>query len=635
MRLKFHLNLIAFSEYVGAGILSDLTFTNIADFKRLNEDYAPFDSLKINSSVTSITLYNEGTSTYTLSNAQSTDLSAEEDYIEFEADITETAFNGQLKLLMSFSNIISLSVDGKTTILAYLQTSENNVVDKTLSFVVALYGKFNNVVTYNNIEVDITGYKGQEFNYVFLPVLDRYYYVNSVSFISNELTRLYLKEDVLMSHASLIRNQVCLVTRAESTFNNNIADDRYPLKSIKSIEYLTLTNTGSGSLKNTTLKTSFTNSDERILVTGVRTIDFISPSDRWSVPAVAGTDLPAISPTLCNSESLYFFSYNDLQYLSVALLAQEDLASYIPSAVIMPFDLDVTFDNVGAVVLYGAGFYIKDDALCDDYKFHDKGSYPTGVSEVLVETTTAGACPYFIIADFTVTAPNNSYLDNEPYSNYEMFVPFVGWISLNSVQILDKRLIVYYTVDFHSGMGTAFVYSVTDQKLLWSSNCQIGVKLDLITTNQAENNRQKQANTLNMIMGMLASAVSIGVGVASENPVAIAGGVLSAGKTIAKTANSNMTMFERAQTAFGSGDATFHAGLGVKIRRTYNAPILDSTGRANYLRKEGKPLNDYRSLTGLSGYTEVGDIQFKPNNAKIYQVEITEIIALLKNGVIL
>ena len=559
----------------------------------------------------------------------------------YNCDININIQQNLVKMLNA--NVIELDLDGLTSLIVYRQISENNVVSKDLYYIDVIKGKFNSAIGVKDIEIDVKDYSlDVNYNYVYIHALKRYYYIDTVSLVSADLTRLYLKEDVLMSHQVLIRSQTGLITRSESDYSDKIADERYPLENLKTVEYITPTQTGTGSLVNTVLDLQDDSvNDNRVAVLGVRTTNIHSYSYYQDLNAPSGTDLPNLSPNITNSEDLYFVTLYDMQFLTPALIRQSDLMTYVLSAVYLPFIPKNTYrslypsypDTLGFIEQQT--FQIKDDALTDDYKFHNVGSYPAGVSEVKVATTRAGASPYFIISDFTLSHINNNYLDNEPYSNYEIFVPFVGWVNLNSIQVIDKRIIVYYTLDYHSGMGTAYIYSITDKKLLWSSNCQFGIKLDLTATNQAENNRQKQSNTLNMIMGMIASAVSIGVGVATENPVAIAGGVLSASKTIAGTVNSNMTMFERAQTSFGSGDATFHVNIDVKIRRTYNKEILSSTQKTIYYSKQGRPSNIYSALSSLTGYTEVADIQFKPNNNKIYQVEIAEIVALLKNGVIL
>ena len=49
----------------------------------------------------------------------------------------------------------------------------------------------------------------------------------------------------------------------------------------------------------------------------------------------------------------------------------------------------------------------------------------------------------------------------------------------------------------------------------------------------------------------------------------------------------------------------------------------------------GKPLKRTRTLSAVSGYTEVGVIHFNPSNYEIYQNEVDEIVSLLHEGVIL
>ena len=157
----------------------------------------------------------------------------------------------------------------------------------------------------------------------------------------------------------------------------------------------------------------------------------------------------------------------------------------------------------------------------------------------------------------------------------------------------------------------------------------------MLSSNALELSREKQANELNTLIGLLASAVSIGAGVVSENPVAIAGGVLSAGKTIASAVNKERMMFERAQVTYGSGDAGLHSNLTTLIRVTYNKQKPSGYELQYYHHMQGQPANAYMYLSGFtSGYVEIGEIHFDPYGYNIYQDEISEIVDLLQKGVI-
>ena len=194
---------------------------------------------------------------------------------------------------------------------------------------------------------------------------------------------------------------------------------------------------------------------------------------------------------------------------------------------------------------------------------------------------------------------------------------------------------IYYTIDLKTGISTAYIYSYTDKFVIWSGTCQLGIKIDMTTSNQIENIKQKQANDLNMLLGLISSAISIGVGVVSENPVAITGGVLSASKTIASNVNANNQIFERATMSFGSANGGLYANSDVKVRITKHYSVA-TINEPTYKHMQGLPYNAYlNNISSLSGYTEFGEIHFDAKGNNIYSDEVEEIVALLKDGVIL
>ena len=184
-------------------------------------------------------------------------------------------------------------------------------------------------------------------------------------------------------------------------------------------------------------------------------------------------------------------------------------------------------------------------------------------------------------------------------------------------------------------MATAYVYNYTNKYIIWSGACQLGIKLDMTTTNQLENQRQRESSVLNTTLGLMSSTIAVGVGIATANPVAIACGVIGGGKTIANAVNTNRMLFERAQSSFGTPECSLFAPNEVKIRRTYNQRrSLDDDSTFDELN--GKPYNNYVGVLGdLHGYVEIPEIHFKPKDNVIYQDEINEIVSLLKEGVIL
>lgn len=163
-----------------------------------------------------------GGQSVTLTGNDVANLSATGDYVVFEGTWalgSDTTFEKLLDL-----GYISYDVDGKTALITYLQNSENGKLDKTITKVGTILGTFNQAIGLKTIDVDITGY-ARDFNYVWIPTLRRYYYVDSVDLISADVTRLHLKEDVLMSWKSLIRSQTAYIERQENVYDDDLVDE--------------------------------------------------------------------------------------------------------------------------------------------------------------------------------------------------------------------------------------------------------------------------------------------------------------------------------------------------------------------------------------------------------------------------
>ena len=624
--MRVYLNLRELLDYTSDSAF--VLFVNMTNISQVDEDYNPdvLSQIKIgyeNGSHYAIGYDEDGVELWSKTDINILGISDNSTYIEFSA------------VLSSQSNILKLidadvlSFPNQTLLYAYKQNSENDNLTKTLTFVTIVVGEFNHSIGVKNLNIDMQDF-ANSFNYVFIPSLNRYYYVDSIEIISADITRLHLKEDVLMSWKSLIKQQSAFITRYENSTNIKIVDERYPLEDKLTTLYITPVQSTSP-LTNTTLNFAPDNSKFKILVSSISD----DLAQKHDVSAPTGTSLPSFTSLQSKNERNAFITFEQLSYLLGAVIDDDAIMSFINSVILLPFDPESVYTNASTDGFIDYVVIANDKYLCDDYKFHKYEDIPVGVSVVSTKGTTADASPYFIIADFTLTASTlfENCFDYEPYTTWEIYVPFVGWVKVNAEQCLGKRLLIYYTLDYKTGMGTAYIYNRTSNVLIWSSSCQLGIKLDLTTTNAAEIARQKQANELNMILGLVASAVSIGVGVASENPVAVVGGVLSASKTIASNVNANNMLFERAQTSFGTSEGVFHTPNNVMVRRTYHASYMNSL--TTYKHMQGLPYKNYvTDMSALSGYVEVGEIHFDPKNNIIYQDEITEIIDLLQKGVI-
>ena len=243
--------------------------------------------------------------------------------------------------------------------------------------------------------------------------------------------------------------------------------------------------------------------------------------------------------------------------------------------------------------------------------------------------TSEGVSDYFVIADFTISS--NSFLDYEPFTKYEIYLPYVGWIPLSADDILDKNLIVYYVVDYSTGTAQVTIFDIDDDKIIYTGNTQLGVKVGITSTNQREVNDNRNSNNIGLGVGILTSAVSMIAGIVTYNPVAVAGGAISAGSSIAKFVHNSNTNYLRANGSVTSGASGLYLPQGVRIRKTRMIP---RDYDENYFKLFGRPLNRYMKLSNLTGYTQVGDVHLEDISTAT-KPETDAIKTLLEEGIII
>ena len=112
------------------------------------------------------------------------------------------------------------------SLVLYKQSAELNRVDKTnyLTLVTTLYGTLRDQSNVINPTFTIEYDKVIDFNYIHIPIWNRYYFVREITYGIKNLITLSLKEDVLMSHKEAIYNQSGLVARNEFNFNEQVID---------------------------------------------------------------------------------------------------------------------------------------------------------------------------------------------------------------------------------------------------------------------------------------------------------------------------------------------------------------------------------------------------------------------------
>lgn len=234
------------------------------------------------------------------------------------------------------------------------------------------------------------------------------------------------------------------------------------------------------------------------------------------------------------------------------------------------------------------------------------GNISTGIS------MTVAASQYAIVDCGTLNVNEfwGAYLDYDPYTKAEIYLPYIGIHSISVDDIMGKSVHVVYHIDILSGACTAFVKCGGSVLYEFIGQCSSSIP---VTGN----------DWTNVINGVLSVSAAIGTMVATGGATAP-----MAASAIASTAvNSMKSNVEKSGSMSGTG------GM-LAVQTPYL--ILTRPRQAKPARQNefmGYPSFITSKLGSLSGYTVVEEIHLE--NISGTEQEISEIENLLKTGVIL
>ena len=204
-------------------------------------------------------------------------------------------------------------------------------------------------------------------------------------------------------------------------------------------------------------------------------------------------------------------------------------------------------------------------------------------------------------------------LDYAPYTQAEIFLPFVGFRSLKIEDVMSKTITVKYNLDILSGAGVAFVKC--GDSVLYQYSCNTNANIPL--------SGSTYANIVSQILNVTGGAIG-GAVISGGSPIGAVGGALISA--------TNVAMSKQSSVERGSGIGSFCGMLGdftpyiVLHRPQQSLP-------QNFKQYKGYPSNITSSLSALSGYTEVEYVHL--DGIPATDVEKNEIDRLLKEGILL
>ena len=98
------------------------------------------------------------------------------------------------------------------TLELYKVTNQTNELTKTLNNAVVVDGAFRGEIDSIDVIVEIES-NTYDFNYVYIPSLNKYYFLQNIAHVNAKIVRLYLHCDVLMTYKTDILASYGLITK--------------------------------------------------------------------------------------------------------------------------------------------------------------------------------------------------------------------------------------------------------------------------------------------------------------------------------------------------------------------------------------------------------------------------------------
>lgn len=206
----------------------------------------------------------------------------------------------------------------------------------------------------------------------------------------------------------------------------------------------------------------------------------------------------------------------------------------------------------------------------------------------------------FDMGEYTINEYYGTFMDYAPYTSIDIWLPYIGYKSLDTDSVMNKTLRVVYYVDFADGLCTAVLFA--DGQPINTYTGQIAIPIPVTARDSAA----KFRNVADAVMSAVTGVNKATSAIMTEAAGAIAGGSGAAAKSAAKSAANNISMVGGAIDIQGQliGDAVGVAGSLMQQARTVT---YGTVGSENWLYMPQRVhLKFTRTRTATpSGYTNI------------------------------
>ena len=478
------------------------------------------------------------------------------------------------------------------------------------------------------------------FNYAYIPDFFRYYYVTDIDVVRTDgnksLYRLSLSVDVLMSYRDEIRKLRVILRRQENKVTPNIVDTKLPCDVNYSINYFYPTG---GDDLGVNKSTSY------CYIVTVATYPGYSDASR----------LPTANhPTNVTGNQVYSFSYV-MDWKRIALFADKLMGSDLH----LNDFFNSLFNDVNQCLINVLMLPINIGTNSPKFGLKMK----TGSNVMYIgkgNITLEGELPLIYDSDYielylgaiTISPVYNNFLDYAPYTELTIFLPFVGYRTLDINECLGKTLHIYYFIDFITGKASCRIYfnKVYDNQVpVYVYDCTVGDSISLSASNVAE--RIRNLTILGIKTAASIATMGSTAGFINELPTSTAKQIVAKNRAqknlMSEKTNlitdTTVNTVQALRNNVEKGDLRSSLSLldtrninldkfqwNVFVRLKRPIPLQ----KTDYNRLVGIPCIEDGILNNFEGYTEVAACHME-NFPNATREEVEEIEDIIKNGFIM
>lgn len=381
--------------------------------------------------------------------------------------------------------------------------------------------------------------------YVFIDDWNKYYFVDSITILTNGLTQYDLSEDCMATRKTEIGSTKAMILRSSSTYNVWIPDDK-------------------------------------VYVSGQKTI----------VRTVGSTDAYFADNTGCylftvvnkmgsysNFAAQYYDNATGIQNLANKLLDAsllDDVVKYynnVSNAIIslkwMPFDFTSVSSASAMTTLENVE--IANNQLA-------KGAYRITGSSIYVDGAETIAIPW---------RGDNDFREMAPYTIMKLLVPMYGIVDLNTSDLVGaSNLYIQYRVDRTTGDVIVIINADSAGAIIQTLEFNVAVEMPVATLTR----------NIGGAVSAISGGINSAIGIAAGNYIGGTVGLISSAAQFALAANG------RSVSSTGSVNGKSKNAYGKKFQILAYAPhTLDPTN-ADFIATNGRPLQVVDSIGNHSGY---------------------------------